>query len=99
LLLVAVEEGDEDVVVVGRREPVLVGAEDRPALLDDGSLVVGDPLGEAVGLAVARNAVREDREGVLREIHFIFAKNDGGEECNPGFRLLHALSSPTRGVC
>jgi hypothetical protein len=99
LLFVAVEEGDEDVVAVGRRETVFVGAEDRPALLDHGSLVVGDPLGEAGGLAVTRNAVREDREWILREIHFIFAKDDGGEESNLGFWLLHALSSPTRSVC
>jgi hypothetical protein len=56
LLLVAVEEGDEDVVVVGRRETVFVGAKDRPALLDDGSCG-RDPLGKALGLAVTRNAV------------------------------------------
>ena len=81
------------------RETVFVGAEDRPALLDDGALVIGDPLGEAVGLAALRHAVCEDREWVLRQIHFILAKDDRGEECGLGFRLLHALSSPTRGVC
>jgi hypothetical protein len=60
LLLVTVEERDQDVVVVGRRETILVGAQDRPALLDDGSLVVGDALGKAIGLAVARDAVGEN---------------------------------------
>jgi hypothetical protein len=57
LLLVAIEEGDRNIIIVGRREDVLVGAEDRPALLDHGSLLIGNALGEAVGLAVARDTV------------------------------------------
>jgi hypothetical protein len=60
VLLIAVEEGDEDVVVIGRRETLPVGAQDRPALLEDGPLGVRDALGEAVGLAVARDAVGEN---------------------------------------